>query len=122
MITYIYWWYLEEPAYLWKISMNVFIKTFYTFSIPLLLRTLFDPWKRDVSSAENASIQTLYQLWLNNLISRFIGFFIRLMTIFTGLLISTVVLIIELVFIFAWFAMPIIVIYLLINGLRTIYA
>lgn len=122
MITYIYWWYLEEPVYLWKISMNIFVKTFYSFSIPLLLRTLFDPWKRDISSAENASMQDLFQLWISNLVSRFIGFIVRLITIFTGLLVSSLVLILELAVILAWFAMPVIVIYLLINGLRTIYA
>ena len=41
------------------------------FSITLLLKTLFDPWKRDVSYAENISLNEQFRLLAENLVSRF---------------------------------------------------
>lgn len=65
--------------------------TFDTFSIGFLLRTLFAPWKRDITSHVNASLQTILQDFGFNIISRLIGAFIRLATIFVGLVITGLV-------------------------------
>ena len=121
MVTYFYWWYAEEPVYLWRAIIITTRKIFHSFSVPLLFRTLFDPWKRDASSAENASIQTLYQIWLNNLVSRFVGFIVRLFTIFTGLLLTTAFFMLATLCFLAWLILPVIIIYLLVSGIEGIY-
>lgn len=119
MVTYFYWWYAEEPAYLWHAINIVTKKIFYSFSITLLLRTLFDPWKRDITSSEG-SIQTVYQVWLNNLVSRFVGFMVRLLTIIAGFIVTIIFYLIALLFFFIWLLLPVIIIYLIIHGFQNI--
>jgi hypothetical protein len=121
MVTYFYWWYAEEPVYLWRAIIIVTRKIFHSFSVPLLFRTLFDPWKRDASSAENASFQTLYQIWLNNLVSRLVGFVVRLFTIFTGLLLTTLFFLVATLCFLTWLILPVIIMYLLVSGIEGIY-
>ena len=120
MVTYFYWWYAEEPVYLWRAINIVTKKIFHSFSVPLLLRTLFDPWKRDAVTAEG-SLQTIYQVWLNNLISRFIGFFVRFFTILTGLILTLLFFMTATFFFLAWLILPVIIIYLLVSGIEGIY-
>src|SRR3990167_4656875 len=96
MITYFYWWYFEEPQILLNVIRAATKKTFLSFSVPTLLRTIFDPWKRDLYRAENASLQAMFNIWLNNIISRLVGFVMRIFTIFAGLLSTLFVFLISL--------------------------
>jgi len=121
MITYFYWWYFEEPLILWKAARIITKKIFSEFSVPVLLRTLFDPWKRDVSFVENASLQELFNIWLGNFISRLVGFIMRTFTILIGFILTIISLFVLLVFMLAWFLMPIIIIFLIINGSTMVF-
>jgi len=121
MITYFYWWYFEEPLILWRAAKIITKKIFFSFSVPVLLRTLFDPWKRDVAYVENASLQELFNIWLGNLISRIVGFVVRFFTILIGFILTMISFVILLAFILAWFLMPIIIILLIINGVAAIF-
>lgn len=118
MITYLYWWYLEEPAYIWRAIRIVTKKVFFSFSVPLLLRTLFDPWRRDVTYKENASLQDLFNIWIGNLISRLVGFILRLVTIFTGIFLTIIVFLILIFLYAAWLLMPAIIVFLFYTGIR----
>lgn len=120
MVTYFYWWYAEEPAYLWRAINITTKKIFYSFSVSLLLRTLFDPWKRDAVTTEG-SLQTVYQVWLNNLVSRFVGFMVRFLTILVGLFLTILFFMVAILFFLAWLILPIIIIYLLVNGVESLY-
>lgn len=51
-----------------------------TFSVPILISTLFLPWKR-VISVGHLSIQERLRAVLDNTISRFVGFSVRLVAI-----------------------------------------
>ena len=119
-MAYLVWWYAQEPAYIWKAITVITSKVFHSFSVVLLLRTLFDPWKRDVTTQENASLDVVFKLWLNNLISRFVGFIIRLVTIIVGLILTVVVFLVLLTGFACWLFMPVIIVLLFINGVRTI--
>jgi len=120
MITYLVWWYAQEPAYLWRAVNVTSNKILNLFSVPILIRTLFDPWKRDVTYVENASLDVRYKVWLNNLISRLVGFVVRLITALTGILFATLAFLVLAAFFLVWLALPIIIIFLLFNGLKTI--
>jgi len=118
MFTYFSWWYSEEPVYLARAAQVITKKVYLNFSVPILLRTLFDPWKRDVISVENPSLDAAVRIWAMNLFSRVIGFIVRTITIFTGLLISGIVFISLIIGIICWYFLPIIILLLLVNGLR----
>lgn len=120
MITYFYWWYFEEPVILWRAIRIITKKIFLSFSVPVLLRTLFDPWKRDVTYVENASLQELFNIWLGNFISRLVGFVVRTFTILIGFILTVIAFILLLAFLLVWFLMPIIIILLIINGITVV--
>jgi ATP-dependent Clp protease ATP-binding subunit ClpC len=68
-----------------NIVHSILIIVWDTFSIPLLLRTLFQPWKRDIVRPAQPGLQYIFQAWISNVMARFIGFFVRLVTIIIGL-------------------------------------
>jgi len=120
MFTYLSWWYIEEPIFLWRAVKIITLKVFASFSVVLLLRTLFDPWKKDILSAENVSLDVRFKIWLNNLISRLIGFIVRLGTILVGLILTVLTFIVLTVGFFLWLAMPMVIIFFFFNGIREI--
>ena len=118
MFTYFSWWYSEEPVYLARAAQVITKKVYLNFSVPILLRTLFDPWKKDVVSVENPSLDTAIRIWAMNLFARVIGFIIRTITILIGLFLTGIIFVLLIIGIIAWYFMPIIILLLLINGLR----
>ncbi len=48
------------------------------FSLTIILKTLFSPWKRDITYASSKAIEDRFHALLGNLVSRFIGFLIRI--------------------------------------------
>jgi hypothetical protein len=116
MLTYFSWWYGQELAYIWRSAGNIIRNVFQTFSISVLLRTLFSPWKRDAYSAENVSLDVRMHLALDNLISRGIGFIIRIFTILTGLIFTVFAMVIMLVVILFWLCLPLVIIGLIVDG------
>ena len=111
------WWLIDEPRYLWLVTRVITQKTATFFSVGILIRTLFAPWKRDVQRTHNLPIDLAFRALIDNLVSRFVGFCVRTVTIFVAggaLLVSFLG---GLIIIFAEIAMPLIVFLLIIWGL-----
>jgi FtsH-binding integral membrane protein len=120
MISYFSWWFYDEPKYLWRSINIVIIKVFNTFSIPLLITTLFAPWKRDVLYVENPSLSDSFQIFIGNMVSRLIGCIVRILTIFAGLIVTIITAFFVYAVFLAWILLPVIIILLFINGMRTL--
>lgn len=90
------------PKNIFSAIRRTIANTYDYFSIGLLAKTLFSPWKRDVISMEHMTLGERLQVLVMNLVSRLIGAFIRFFTIIAGLLIIISELLIG-VFIFAGF-------------------
>lgn len=118
MISYFSWWYYDEPAYLWRSLIIITKKVLESFSIGVLLRTIFDPWKRDISYAENPSLDVKFKILFENIFSRFIGFIVRAITILMGLVMTLVVFVILVMIFSVWLILPVLVLGLLFNGIR----
>lgn len=120
MITYFSWWYYDEPMYLWR-SVKIITKKFLSsFSVAVLLRTLFDPWKKDVVYLENASLDAQLKAFADNVFSRCIGFVVRLFTIIIGLVLTGIVFVLLLTGFLVWLMLPAIIVILLITGIKAI--
>ena len=92
--------------------------TYLQLSLPLLLATLFAPWRRDVQSMDGLPLQARLQVLVENMMSRVFGLIIRtFVLIFGTIFLLGEGLLFSLTYIL-WFATPIVAILLLGNGLR----
>jgi hypothetical protein len=88
------------------------------FSIVIILETLFSPWKQLVATNDpNRPINLKLRGVLDNLISRFVGFWIRLFTLLAGLIITVVIGGLGLISLLLWPFVPVSVFWLILKGL-----
>ena len=71
------WWYRAVPGELSKQQRLFLSTTVDYFSFGILLKTLFQPWKRDEQSVEGLSLQQRFEVWGANLVSRGVGAVVR---------------------------------------------
>lgn len=116
-IVVVFWkWYYGEATKnvlrAWK-NYVVFVTNY--FSIPLLLRTLFAPWRRDITrKPRGLDFKKLFEYFAFNTISRGLGFLVRIVTIFAGIASLIFTVIFGLIFFLSWVLLPFILAGLLI--------
>jgi len=71
------WWYGRGWINAWQWPLEWVNKVQMEFSIPVLLHTLFSPW-RQIISLPGRSLEERFRAAVDNLISRCVGFFARL--------------------------------------------
>jgi len=79
------WYYKEvvkKAGAVWRSLCRIVIEE---FSMPLLLRTLFAPWRKDITPL-SGTLQQIFQSLVENLVSRGIGFVVRFLTLVVGLI------------------------------------
>jgi hypothetical protein len=111
VLMFFSWWYSAEIASLLKFLGRFIAYLADLFSVKICLTTLLAPWKRDQISYEGLSIPQRFNVAVLNLVSRFVGFIIKIFTLvfylitaFMALVTAGVILVIFLiypVFIFA---------------------
>ena len=77
------WWYGPGWVRAWRDSLIWTKKVQRTFSVDVLLKTLFSPWKRIVS-LPGRSLDEKFRAAIDNLVSRVIGFFVRIIILFAA--------------------------------------
>jgi hypothetical protein len=86
------------------------------FSVPTLIATLFSPWRR-VTTEPGRSLDAHFRAMLDNLISRFVGFGIRILVLLAAAIILFLTVILGGLQIILWPALPPLVIVLIIRGI-----
>lgn len=113
----VFWrWYYGEAVknvlLAWK---NYIIFASNYFSIPLLLRTLFAPWKRDITrKPKGLDFKKLFEYFAFNLISSGLGFLVRFVTVCVGIISLIATVIVGAIFFVFWVFLPLILVGLLI--------
>ena len=110
IIEMFFWWYSHgwyafiSKTRNWLSSITDF------FSMDSLVRTLFKPFRQisAESAAGNASLDLKFHMFLDRLVSRLIGFFSRLVLLFTGSIIIVIGGILCLLLIIIWPFIPLI--------------
>jgi hypothetical protein len=110
------WWYRQGWLQIAKNAQMRFTKVSHLFSVPILLRTLFAPWRR-IITYPGASIEAKFRAMGDNLVSRVVGFSVRALVLFSAglmLLLTIVAAVIQLV---AWPLIPPAIVVFLIKGI-----
>lgn len=86
VVAFISWWY--GPG--WRDAANQLKErvhtTILTFSVPILLHTMFAPWHRIITTP-GGSIQEKGRAMVDNAVSRLVGFMVRLLALLSACLI-----------------------------------
>lgn len=114
----ILFWFISLPGFIWIVTNSECKRVYHTFSVPELFRTLFAPWKRDEVSTKNVSLDEKFRIMMGNAAGRFIAFFIRLFTIFTGFGAVLLIFLLGILLIFIDITFPFMVVILAILGVR----
>lgn len=77
------WWYRQGWLQVAKNAERRFTQVSHLFSVPILIRTLFAPWRRIVTYP-GASIEAKFRAMGDNLVSRVVGFSVRTLVLFTA--------------------------------------
>jgi len=110
------WWYGQGWARLAKNVRKRIIGTSNMFSVPILIRTLFSPWKR-IITYPGASIDAKIRAFGDNMVSRAVGFTVRLLVLFTAALMLVIVSVVAIVEVATWPLVPVAALILLVKGL-----
>lgn len=115
-----YWYYRAMPRLILTASRGYLSHTYYGFSIPLLARTLVAPWKRDSQGTDGLTLAQRFQVWLENITSRFFGFIVRSATMLVGLSLTGLEAVAFGLGFLLWLALPFVLIFLVILGVQII--
>lgn len=108
IIEYITWYFFEIPLNIVKIIRNYFLFCLNFFSIPLLLKTFFSPWRRTTwrSQSRGIDIPAMAEAFFSNLISRGIGAVMRFILIFFGIISEIFIITAGAAVLLLWIALP----------------
>ena len=103
------WWYGAGWARAAKDAVDLVKKVELSFSLSVLLRTLFSPWKMIVTEP-GRSMDEKMRAMLDNLVSRTVGFFVRIFSLFAALVLMFMAVIVGVVISVSWPLLPLLII------------
>jgi len=116
------WQFFDIPKNILKAWKNFLNFGFFYFSIPLLLKTLFSPWRRYVwFYPRGFDIGKYLEIWISNLMSRIIGAIMRIFLIIFGLIYEIFILLLGSFIFLIWFFLPLILIFGIYHGFKILF-
>lgn len=114
--SFFIWWYGDGWKQVVKSIGTRSSSIIASFSVKQLLGTLFEPWKRIISSSGN-NFDAKIRATLDNLFSRAVGFVVRTLVLFAALVSVIVVAVLSVIEIIVWPLIPFLVPAALILGI-----
>jgi len=122
ILGYLKWHYgkaLQSLSRVWKIFLS-FIWNF--FSLSLLFRNFFDPWKRlDDPYPKSFNFKKYFYAFITNFIVRVVGMLLRTVLIIAGLICYILLALLYPLVIIGWILLPLITMIIMILGLFLIF-
>lgn len=115
LVEFVIWWYSTGWIETFQRVGGRVKAVWRMFSVPILLRTLFAPWRR-IISAPGKSIDQIFRGMIDNTVSRLVGFTVRCFALFAAILLTGLALVVGLVIVVAWPLLPPAVIFFLLKG------
>ena len=122
IFLWIQWNFLDAPKEILKAWKNFLLFNLNYFSIPILLKTLFSPWRRYAwSYGRGFDIKVYFEAAMSNLISRSIGLIIRVFLIFIGSAIEMFIVLGGALVFLSWILLPFLLVGGLILGIKILF-
>ncbi len=116
VVELLQWWYTRGYRHVIR-SLGARLRGIsLAFSIPLLIRTLFAPWRRVITYGGHSFIDGLKAV-LDNTVSRLVGFTMRFLVLLTAGLLVLLVGALGLIAIILWPLLPLLAVGLIVRGL-----
>ena len=113
------WHFFETPIEILKAWRNFLLFNLNYFSIVLLLKTFFSPWRRyKVFYGRGFDVGRFFEAFFSNLIFRILGAVVRSILIFFGLLVQIFIIFAGAIILISWLLLPAFLIIGLIFGFR----
>ena len=107
IISWVSWHFYEMSKFLLQVWRNFILFAINFFSTPLLLKTLFSPWRRyNWSYPRGFDIQGYLETIISNFFSRFLGAICRVVLIIIGTIFQIFVIIAGGVIFLGWLLLP----------------
>jgi hypothetical protein len=110
------WWYGKGWSAAARNIENMLVGISRMFSVPILIRTLFAPWKR-IITYPGAGLDAKMRAFGDNIVSRVIGFLVRFIVLLTAMVVSGLTLVFGVISVVLWPLLPPGVVVLLIKGI-----
>jgi len=108
LVVWLKWHFIEMPRFLFSIWENYLWFGLNYFSVPLLLVTLFSPWRRYNWKYPKSIFQIgeLFSTLISNLFSRIIGAICRIILIILGIVTQIGIVMVGGVLLVSWILLP----------------
>jgi len=105
------WHFYEMPKFLLGVWKNYIFFALDYFSMPVLLKSLFAPWRRyRWSYPKGFDVGGFVSTFISNMFSRFLGAFMRIILIIVGIFFQIFVIFVGLIIFLLWILIPFIII------------
>ncbi|MEK7664946.1 MAG: hypothetical protein AAB361_02280 [Patescibacteria group bacterium] len=118
ILSWMVWHFYEMPDFLIQVWKNYILFGLNYFSVHILFKTLFSPWRRYNWKYPNIfEVGEFFNALVSNIFSRIIGFLLRIALIITGILGQIIIFLAGAVIILLWLLIP----FIIIGGLLFIF-
>jgi hypothetical protein len=116
------WQFFDVPGGILKGWRNYLKFNLNYFSVPILLRTFFSPWRRySLGYGKGFNLGRYFEAFTFNVMSRIIGAVLRLFFIFLGLLTEILIILAGAVIFFGWLILPLLLATGIFYGFRILF-
>ncbi|MCD6550556.1 hypothetical protein J7K24_03380 [bacterium] len=118
---FVEWYFFEQPKAILKGWMNLLKFNLEFFSVFLLLKTFFSPWKRYTwSYGRGFDLRRYAEAFISNGISRGLGAVLRFFLISVGLITEFFIFLAGFIGLLLWYTWPFFLIFVMILGIKVI--
>jgi len=119
---YLKWHFYEMPKEIQKGWFNYLRFYLNFFSIPILLKTFFSPWKRyRWSYGRGFSFSRYFEVFISNMATRVIGMVMRTILIIIGLIVDIFILVAGACVYILWWFLPVLIPAIFVIGLNYLF-
>lgn len=119
---YLTWQFLDVPKSILRAWRNFLLFNLNYFSIPLLIKTFFSPWRRyRWAYPKGFDIGRYFEALFSNLISQILGAILRFFLIIIGILVEIFIIFAGTTVFFGWLILPILLIVGFLWGFKVLF-